>query len=274
MSALIGAGATGLLLTTGGGCGGGGSGGSGGTGGHGGTGGSLDAAAGSGGHGGSGGADAGGDVAADTHPGSDAAVGSVSYTFNTGDEGFAIDPVPGTNPTNLGAPMDGGTAPTIAFDSATGMPNPGSLHITATFTDYNQVVNVRIVLSAGTVNLTGKTLTGEVRLDAPPGADASAAGAFTGMTQLYVVTSPSPPAPSPGFYYGNGPQVALPDNNWHELTLNLAQPLFKATGFDPSTIVQLGVQFASPQPAASDAAIPAFGAPQSVSFHFDSLVSN
>ena len=98
-----------------------------------------------------------------------------SFTFDTDLNGFDIDPNPTTNPVNLGAiAADGGAPVTATFDGSVGMPAPGSAHITATFSDYNQVVAFRHVYANNTqmVDLTGATLTARVRLD--PGADGGA----------------------------------------------------------------------------------------------------
>jgi len=264
MAVLATSSAVGLFLG-GAGCGSSGGGGAAGAGGHagtGGAGGAHDAAAGSGGAGGA--HDGGMDLAADT------AVGSVNFTFNTDTQGFMIDPF--ISPTNLGAgAADGGAGPVVAFDGTTGMPTPGSLHITATFTEFNQVLIVMETYQVGLpLNLTGKTLSAQIRLDGGAADGGGGSGSFSGIVHLYALST----VDGVSFFAAEGPNISLPDNNWHSLTFDLAHPGFAAPGFQPSQIVNLGVQFATPSNTAPDAATPAFGAPQSISVHFDSLISN
>ncbi len=73
-------------------------------------------------------------------------VAMLSFTFDSDLNGFDIDPNPTTNPVNLGAvTVDGGAPVTATFDGSVGMPSPGSAHVDATFSDYNQVVAFRHV---------------------------------------------------------------------------------------------------------------------------------
>ena len=271
VAALATSGAVGLFLS-GASCGSSGGGGAAGAGGHAGTGGGGAGGAhdGGGGTGGQGGArDAGMDLAADS------AVGSVNFTFNTDMQGFAIDPF--ASPTNLGAGAgtgDGGAAPTALFDGTIGMPTPGSAHITATFTAFNQVLIVMATYQVGLpLNLTGKVLSAQIKLDGPgTSADGGSGGSssFSGIVHLYALST----VDGVSFFAAEGPNISLTDNNWHPLTFDMAHPGFAATGFQAAQIVNLGVQFATPSNTAPDAATPAFGSPQSISVHFDSLISN
>src|SRR3954468_16435785 len=99
------------------------------------------------------------DAALDT---GDAGNPALKFTWDTGNssaELFDIDTFATVSPVNLGAPGDGGTAPTLMFDSQVGMPVPGSLKLTVTFTDYNQTVTIRHVFpNSGTAKLAGKTV--------------------------------------------------------------------------------------------------------------------
>ncbi len=264
-----------------GGCGSSNNGGTGGAGGH-----DAGATGGAGGHGGGGGAidsgviDGGLDARGGTDGGAgDATDGSVdappsamfSFTFDTDIIGFDIDPNPTTNPVNLGAVMvDGGTLVTAAFDGSVGMPSPGSAHVGATFSDFNQLFAFRHVFgnnNSQMVNLTGATLTARVRLDA--GADGGAT-TFSGVARIYALSTPT----TPGFYLAEGGTVSLNDNNWHTMTFHLTSPEFIDPSFDPTKVVQLGVHVATPAPVTGDAAVPPFGAPQTISVHIDTFTSN
>ena len=223
------------------------------------------------GAGGGGGAGVGGgaiDANSDAPPSA-----ALSFPFTADTEGFALDtfanPGPYTdgNPQNLGGALDASAPPVVSFDGAVGMPAPGAVLITATFTDFNQTVNVhRVYPSTATISLAGKILTAQVRLNA--------GSHFTGTVHLFALSTPSPSRPAPGFYFAQGNSILLGDNNWHTLTFNLAVPEFAAAGFDASDVVQIGVQFASGAKAStgSDAASgPVYGAPQAVAIHFDSV---
>jgi hypothetical protein len=200
---------------------------------------------------------------------------ALSFPFTTDAEGFAVDtfsnPGPYTdgNPQNLGGAMDASAHPTAAFDGSTGMPTAGSLVMTATFTDFNQTLNVRKVYpNSGTINLAGKIVTAQIRLDT--------GSTFSGTVHLMALSSPSPPKPAPGYFFAQGNSILLQDNNWHTLTFDLSSPEFAAAGFDSTDIVQLGVQLASGLMAVgADGSLAAsYGPPQSVSLHFVSVATN
>jgi len=249
-------------------------GGTGGAGGHGG------ATGGAGGHGGGGGAvDGGLDARGGTDGGAgDASDGRVdappvamlSFTFDSDLNGFDIDPNPTNNPLNLGVVVDGGSLVTLAFDGGVGMPQPGSAHVTAMFTDYNQLVAFRHVYqNTLPINLTGATLTARVRLDAD--ADGGATTFTGGVARIYALSTPT----TPGFYLAEGGTVSLNDNNWHTMTFHLTGAEFIDPHFDPTDVVQIGVHIATPPPVVTgDAAVPPYGAPQTVSVHIDTLTTN
>ena len=266
----------GLLLAVVG-CGGGGS--AGGKGGAGGTGGAAGAGGSGGiqeaGAGGTGGAhDAAVDVAVD-------AGAPLSFTFNTDAEVFQLDTFASTSPLNLAATTpDGGAGPTLAFDGTTGMPAAGSLKITATFTDYFQMVSVTRQITGATLNLAGKTVTAQVMLGgaatagdggATDGGSTSGSSSFSGFVVLFA--SSAPPVLSTTIGYAESAPVGFTDNNWHTVTFNLAAPQFSSS-FDPSMVQEIGIKILSPQPAASDAGTTPFGTPEAITIHFDTLVSN
>jgi len=198
-------------------------------------------------------------------------VATVSFTFDTDLNGFDIDPNPTTSPVNLGAiAADGGAPVTATFDSAVGMPLPGSGHVEATFSDYNQLVAFRHVYANNTqmIDLTGATLTARVRLDA--GADGGATTFTGGVARIYALSTPT----TPGFYLAEGGTVMLNDNNWHTMTFHLTAAEFIDPLFDPTKVVQIGVHIATPSPLAPDAAVPPYGAAQPVSVHIDTITTN
>ncbi len=171
--------------------------------------------------------------------------GTVNFTFLNDTEGFAVDtfanagPFSENNPQNIGGVPNGAAEPMALFDGTAGMPTPGSVQVTATFNDFNQTVTVRLPYQAAqTIDLTGRTITAQVRLD--PGS-----GSFTGVVHLMALSSPSPPKPAPGYYFAQGNSIRLTDNAWHTLTFHMTKPEFAAVGFDPTDIVQIGIQFAS-----------------------------
>jgi hypothetical protein len=251
----------------------------GGTGGNGGAAGHAGAAGTDGGLGGQDGGNSNGDGAvADMVPRDAPPPTMLDFPFATGTDMFDVDRQPTTNPLNLGAVVpDGGGPASADFDGTVGMPTPGSLHITATFTDYDQLVSVRRVFSTPpnndtTINLTNKTINAQIRLDPP--ADGGTTR-FSGVARLFALSTPVPPNPSPGFYLAEGASVILGDNNWHMITLRVSSPDFADARFDPTDIVQVGLHLVTLVPTTSVDAAPApFGDPQPISIHFDSVVSN
>ena len=191
-----------------------------------------------------------------------------SFTFDSDLNSFDIDPNVTTNPVNLGGvSVDGGALVTLAEDTSVGMPTPGSAHVTTTFSDYNQLVVFRHVYNVP-INLTGGTLTARVRLDADVDGGATT---FSGVVRMFALSSPNTSA----FYLADGGSIPLNDNNWHLMTFRISTAEFVDTLFNPSQIVQLGVHIATPPPAVvGDAAAPAFGAPQAISIHIDTITAN
>jgi hypothetical protein len=158
----------------------------------------------------------------------------VEYTFDATLEGWGLSTYDDPSTTNLGAGVgDGGVPPTLAFQAAAGDPisGPGSLALTVRFSGLDQYVDAIVTRPAPGVDLSGRTLHAMVRL---------VSGSFpNGGVQIHASTGPS-------FVFGAGtflPPVAMPTGVWVPLTLSLdavTQP-----GFDPSEVVQIGVQFLS-----------------------------
>jgi hypothetical protein len=211
--------------------------------------------------------------------GADAGPPIINFTFATSDDMVRIDTFQTTSPFNIGANTpDGGVAPTATFDPGVGLPTPGSLDISATFTDFNQVLSVRrAYASTTTVDLTGKTLTAKVRLDSPM-TDAGVS-ALTGRIYLFILTTPVAAVDGgPTFLFAQGPSIDfsnLRGGATQTLTFDIAHPVNPpAAGFDASKVVQVGVQLGTPNPTVTEAGTTPFGAAQAVVLHLDTVVSN
>jgi hypothetical protein len=149
----------------------------------------------------------------------------ISDTFDSSTQGFTLNNYADPGATNLGSPTSGST-PTAIFDGVNGDPDPGSLEVTATFTAYNQYVDAIVGVSPA-ADLTGKILHAKVMLTQ---------GAFTGGVQLHASTTAT-------YVYGAGAFTALTLGQWTDLTLDLSTPT--AAGWDPTQVVQVGVEFST-----------------------------
>jgi hypothetical protein len=173
-----------------------------------------------------------------------AVVHMVQYTFDSSVQAWILSPFADSTKRNLGATYatDGGGAdaqvfpdggvvamPTIGADALHGSPSPGSLQVTATFTDCNQYVDA-IFNFPTPLNLTGHTIHASL---------AVISGGFSGGAQLHLSTGPftaylkAPFAPltTPGTYSA----AAL------DLTTVVADTGTK----DPTMVGQVGVQIFS-----------------------------
>ena len=90
-----------------------------------------------------------------------------------------------------------------------------------------------------------------------------------GVARIYALSTPT----TPGFYLAEGGTVPLTDNNWHTMTFRLNGAEFIDPGWNPTNVVQIGVHIATPPPVTGDAAAPAFGAPQTISVHIDTITN-
>jgi hypothetical protein len=207
------------------------------------------AAAGSSGAGGGGGGPAGGSGGAGggSPDGGAGSVGTAAFAwyFDTSTDGFALSPY-GLSSNLLD--VEGGALPTLGFDGGQGMPNKGSLAVSATFTGYDQGVFTTITLKP-TINGTGKTIHAWIKLDAgsfPGGVELQATGGGMGVT---------------------GTLTPLTAGTWTELTLDLTAARTATSGFDPSQISQIGVQFYTGDSPSVGAAF----TPVTPTFHIDSV---
>ena len=169
-------------------------------------------------------------------------------TFDVNTQGFVATAA--THP-------DGGATPTVTFDSTTGNPTPGSIGVTLPFNGFNQGYTVQQDV-APTADLSGKTLHAKVMLDKVDGGTASFP---SGYVQLFVQSS--------GFKYANGQGASLTAGAWADLTLTVSTPSFMVSGYDPTQIIQVGVQFGTG--GMPDGGV--FGAATSPKFHVDSIVA-
>ena len=152
---------------------------------------------------------------------------------------------------------DGGATATVTFDSTAGNPTPGSIALTLPFNGYNQGYTVQWDI-APTADLSGKTLHAKVSLDAVDGGTASFP---SGYVQLFVQSA--------GFKFANGPGKSLTAGTWTDLTLPVSTPSYMVTGYDPTQIIQVGVQFGTG--GMPDGGV--FGPAISPKFHVDSIVT-
>jgi hypothetical protein len=205
----------------------------------GGAGGSKGGGAGTSAAGGGGGTSAaGGGAGTSAAGGGDGAVASaLSYTFDSTVQGFTLQTYVDTGTyKNLGALAADAAIPanypTVTVNTTEGSPSPGSLQIVATFTDYQQYVEV--LISQAMINLTGKTISAQVQ----------ATTAFDGGAFIYADSGTS-------YVFGNGVGAGLPAGTWTPLLLDLSS--VTTASFDPTDIVQLGIHIYSDPPPAGDA---------------------
>ncbi|MES1158220.1 MAG: hypothetical protein ABUL67_03875 [Haliangium ochraceum] len=188
-----------------------------------------------------------GDVPTNT---TDAGVPAHAYTFDTSTQTFAFNNyAPTDGRTNLGRP-DSGPTPTLTFDSAEGNPSPGALKAAVTFSAFREFVDI-VINPSPAINLAGKTIHAKVRLTSGTFDTGAGATLHVGTTADYL--------------YGAGAYTALTVGTWTDLTLDLTN--VTTTGWDPSMVVQIGVQFYTGDvPEAGT-----FMGPNDVVFHIDSI---
>ena len=173
----------------------------------------------------------------------------LSHTFDTSQQGYVAE----------SSVADAGVPPVLTWDSTIGDPSPGSVQLTTDFTDYNQTTDVAVTI-APLANLTGKVLHAKVRLDANDGGATFPAG----FVQLHASSNSGT-----AYIYASGPGTPLTAGAWTDVSFDLAAPNFAQAGFDPSLIVDVGLQVGTgAQPTGQT-----FPGPQLLSFHVDSIVA-
>jgi hypothetical protein len=173
--------------------------------------------------------------------GGGAAALALSYTFDTSVQGWSINTYHDTNSTNLGfdlapdAGIDASMPPALTFDATDGnptTPKPGCLKLTATFTGYNQYIDVKVGVSP-TVDLSGKKMHAQVQLASATG------GTFPGGAILETDTTAA-------YSYGGSTGAGLTAGTWTPLALDL-DTVVAQTGqtYDDTMVIQVGIQFYS-----------------------------
>ncbi len=176
--------------------------------------------------------------------------GTPVETFDTASD-FGFNPYHDTLQTNLGNPgtVEGGVAPTLAFDSTVGSPSPGSLKVTVPFSGPKQYVDVQSYVFAIPQDWSGHTL--HVRLKVDEGTT------FGGFAQLYVDTGVS-------YVPADTSVDVAPGSQWQDIAMDLSHPMTTDPSgrFNPKQVVLYGLQLNSG--SAGEGATPA-------TFHVDSF---
>jgi hypothetical protein len=157
----------------------------------------------------------------------------VNYTFDRDPQGWSLNDFNGPPFTNLAvAPPPGSMPATLAFVPFEGDRMPGSLQVVAPFSALDQYADAIVNLPFPGIDLTGKTLHARVRL-----------------------VSGSLPEGGVNFHVSSGPTFAFggnfisadqfPPGVWVPITIDLPATAATTPGFDPTQIVQIGVQFFS-----------------------------
>jgi hypothetical protein len=167
-------------------------------------------------------------------------------TFDTDVERFVLDTATVTNTADSGTPFtsladpSSGTnpPPTLSHDAADGNPSPGSLEIFAPFSGANQFLLAYRFDGCGTIHdWTGKTLHARIKI---------ASGDYTGDALVYVATSTT----CTTFDFGYATYAPLAHTScWQELSLDLANPYIRSAGYDPASVVTVGINFTTYAPA-------------------------
>src|SRR5450432_1083448 len=126
---------------------------------------------------------------------------------------------------------------TLSWDPNEGSPNPGSLKISAPFSDFNQWVEVQLVpLMPPThpfLNWTGKKLHVRLKVGAGLGQDPYA---LSGAQALVDTTT--------SYVQAHEFKQIQPNNQWQEFTLDLSS-YANTPGFDASMVITYGIHITS-----------------------------
>lgn len=166
-----------------------------------------------------------------------AAAPALSFTFDSSVQNWAINTYHDLNSTNLGfelapdAGIDASVVPTLTHDATDGSPATpaGCLKLTATFTGYNQYIDVKVGISP-TVSLSGMKMHAQVQLASATG------GTFPGGAILETDTTAA-------YTYGGSTGTSLTVGTWTPLVLDLNT--VSTAGYDDTMVIQVGVQFYS-----------------------------
>jgi hypothetical protein len=192
--------------------------------------------------------------------GGGAVVPRYADTFDADKEMWGLSDYVDANYKNLGAAsnpdsgvsLDGGVAPTFEWSGSCGDPSPGCLRLTVTFSAFKEYVDPQVLITPPVDFMTGghNIVRARIRL---------ASGTFpAGGIQFHVSSGTQPPN---NYVYVSAPFVnasSLVVGTWTQITLDTSV-VTPTDGrvFDPSQIVQIGIQFTTGDPFAGDP--PAFG---------------
>jgi hypothetical protein len=155
----------------------------------------------------------------------------LAYTFDHTVQGWSFNTYDSPPPLNLAVHTPaGGAAPTLTLDPADGSPDPGALQVTVDFTDFDQYVDANINFGQPGLNLAGKVLHARMKLE---NGSSFPQGAF----QFHASTGSSY---TWGSVFFNSTALT---GDWATFDLDLST--ITSPGFDPSQVVQIGVQFLS-----------------------------
>jgi hypothetical protein len=170
----------------------------------------------------------------------------LSHTFDKNTEGYSLS-------TSIVTP-DGGTVPALTWDGTVGSPTNGSLKIVAEFTGYNQKIDTSVNI-APLANLTGKVIHAKVRIDSGT------------LPSSYVQVHASS---GTSYVYANSTGTALGTaGTFMDFSLDLAAAHTANASFDPTQIIQVGVQIG----AGGGPEGGTFPTPVPLTFHIDSIVA-
>jgi hypothetical protein len=163
---------------------------------------------------------------------SDAAVPLFSYTFDTSTQGWSVF--------WAGLGDAGADACSLTLSTTEGDPTPGSLELKAPFNGPTESLNMGVVYGDGGVDLTGRTVTMNVKLSAGLSSDPNHLGYALQFAQDVKSN-----------WADNGVVGLHPGAEWITLTMTLDHPKGNvANGFSPAAIHNVGVQFGIPGGAA------------------------
>lgn len=183
-------------------------------------------------------------------------------TFDTDKEMWQLSDYVDANYKNLGAAaapdsgvsLDGGMVPTLEWSGACGDPSPGCLKLTVTFSAFKEYVDPQVLIPTPVDFMTGghNIVRARIRL---------ASGTFpAGGIQFHLSSGLTAPN---NYVYVSAPFVnasSLVVGAWTQITLDTSVVTNTENPprvFDPSQIVQIGIQFTTGDPYAGDP--PAFG---------------
>ena len=174
-----------------------------------------------------------------------------AYLYANGVEGWVLNNYADSSRANLADPARAANpAPALALDPSVGNPDPGSLKVTAHFTDWKQYVDAIINVSPSKM-LTGRVLRARVRLTS---------GTFGGGAQIHAGTGTN-------YRFAAGAWTTMTVGSWTELAIDLDAARAADTMFDPSMVVQIGVKFDT----GGDGISTAFGSPIDAVFQIDTV---